>query len=163
MRALLLALVLVGLFLLATLGQKRWTERLRLSRDLALDHPVSTEADPVDEGWSLLVVGRPSGTDPLPYPEHGWASSGDVTEEPASGKPLAAEADPTPTSESVAQAAPDFVYRVQHGDTLGEICKGHYGTSRREILDTVASYNGLSTPDAIREGSLLYLPVLAGL
>ena len=65
MRALLLALVLVGLFLLAALGQERWTERLRRTRDLALEHPVSTEEAPLDEGWSLLVVGRPSGTEPL--------------------------------------------------------------------------------------------------
>jgi phage tail protein X len=160
MRALLLALVLVGLFLLAALGQERWTERLRRTRDLALEHPVSTEEAPLDEGWSLLVVGRPSGTEPLPYPEHGWASSAEVVEEEAApGKPLAAETDPTPGAKS----APDFVYRVQHGDTLGVICQGHYGTSRRELLDSVASYNGLDSPDDIREGALLYLPDLAGL
>ncbi len=163
MRALLLALVLAGLFLCAVIGQQRWTQQLLRTRDLALGHPGETAPVPPGEDWSLLIVGRPSGTDPLPYPERGWASPAVLEEESAPGNPLAGEADPDPFSQAETGVAPDFVYRIQHGDTLGAICQGHYGSARSALLESVAKHNGLSSRDAIREGSLLYLPDPAGL
>ncbi len=159
MRALLLALVLIGLFLAAKFGQERWTHRLVRERELALTHPGTLQ--PAAEGWSMLVVGRPSGSEPLPYPEHGWASPELDPDDSDAAIPLAAEADPS--SVSGEQHAPDFVYRVQQGDTLGKICQGHYGSARRTLVESIATYNGLASPDAIRQGTLLYLPDAEGL
>ena len=159
MRALLLTLVLVGLFLVAAIGQRRWTDSLLRAQDLARSEPGSAADLETPDGWSMLVVGRPSGTEPLPYPERGWATSDALPSEPAEPSPLSAETEPAETADpAVETTLPDFVYRVQDGDTLGAICAGHYGSSRRALVDSVAAYNNLSSSNAIRAGTLLYLP-----
>ena len=54
--------------------------------------------------------------------------------------------------------APDIAYEVQPRDTLGVICLEHYGTSKPKLVEAVARYNGLASPDSIRAGRVLLLP-----
>lgn len=48
-------------------------------------------------------------------------------------------------------------YIVQSGDTLSNICAVYYGSAA--YADPVASYNGLSTDDALEAGTVLLLPL----
>lgn len=160
MRALLLAACLFGTCLLAVLVQERWRARLMLERDLGRSQPAL--ASGLGEDWSTLLIGGPSGVEPLAFPEKGWASPVDSTEMAQDALPLSAEAEITgpaaEASELEREYAPDFVYRVQQKDTLGKICEQHYGTSKQSLVEAVALYNGLTSVNAIRAGALLYLP-----
>lgn len=47
-------------------------------------------------------------------------------------------------------------YRVKKGDTLGKICKQHYGSYK--YIDKLAAYNGIANIDAISIGQIIKLP-----
>ena len=181
MRALIGFLLLLSAFALAASLQESHTRSLRRQRDMRRSQPaLLTEMTGTHaEGWNLLVVGRPSGVEPLPYPELGWATGDKLAR---SLQIERAQREPTPFEDSTrllsadsgdeggtglvlpsaeeesAGLEPEFVYRIQSGDVLGEICTGHYGTARRALVQAVAEYNGLGSADDIREGDLLYLP-----
>ena len=66
MRALLGLLILAGIFALAARWQERRSGELRDERSYRYGIPAPDES--LGEGWSTLVLGRPSGADPLPAP-----------------------------------------------------------------------------------------------
>ena len=63
MRALIGLVVLGTLFVMAASWQSRMTSELR--RDRSQRYNVADDSAPGQEGWSRLVLGRPSGADPL--------------------------------------------------------------------------------------------------
>lgn len=48
------------------------------------------------------------------------------------------------------------VYRVKKGDTLGKICKQHYGSYK--YVDKLAAYNGIANIDSININLVITLP-----
>jgi hypothetical protein len=168
MRALIGLLLLLGAFVLAATLQETWTGALRRERDMRRSIPVllSSEAAPGEGDWNLLVIGRPSGVAPLPYPEQGWATNPELArtigientdlEEDLDGRGaagaalLSADAErgsylELPGTSDAEGGAPEFVYRIQSGDSLGEICSGHYGTARPSVVRAVAIPRASST------------------
>jgi len=140
--------VLAGLFLLAAIWQRSHTEALREER--AQRYGVPDSAHPRESGWSTLVLGRPSGADPLPPLEGGVAG-----EEPPPGEEPPT---PSPTPPPAEAREYDYRYEVQGGDVLGRICARHYGTSKPALVEALARYNDLESPDDIRQGDILLLP-----
>jgi hypothetical protein len=158
MRALLGLLVLGGLFLAAATWQGRTTERLRDQRSREYGVPDADNRREVRAGWSELVLGRPSGAQPLARP----ASMPGPASDPGSASEVDPNA-PKPRPEIVRveepRYAPDFEYVVRSSDVLGVICQKHYGKGRlREIVPAVAKYNDLSSADGIVAGKVLLLP-----
>lgn len=148
MRALLGILVLGGLFLAAAAWQRSHTRVLREQRRSEYGLPENVEQGRADGEWSLLVLGRPSGAPPL------VDGSGPAAPGPGEGADDGAAAADAPEPEY----APDARYEVLSGDHLGGICQRHYGTARPALVEAVARYNALASPDAIRAGSILLLP-----
>ena len=148
MRALLGILILGGLFLAAASWQRRHTQDLREQRRVQHGLPEESTRTRSEAGWSLLVVGRPSGapsllTDPGGAPE------------PTDPRPEGTAGGEDPQAPSF---APDYLYVVRQGDSLGVICQKHYGTARKSLVEAVARYNGLGSPDSVRAGATLLLP-----
>lgn len=148
MRVFLGLLVLTSLFLMAAFWQKGITQRLEAKRELEQGWSVVT-GDGQDR-WVKLVVGRPSGAEPMATPIH---LQGTPTWPPQGQDPV----DPVPTPQPV---VPDVTYVVQSGDVLGTICQERYGTAKPQVLQAVAEYNELSDPDALKLGQVLALPSL---
>ena len=150
MRILIGLMLLGSLFLLAALWQRGFTERLQDERRLR--HGVPMARDLKGEGWARLVLGRPSGEDPLPAPQA--MESAPPPSLPAQGEVAA----PPP----VPDYPPDYQYEVAPGDVLGRICQAHYQSDLPllRIVEAVAAYNHLGTEDGIRSGEVLLLPDL---
>jgi hypothetical protein len=145
MRTLLGLLILGGLFLMAAAWQRNQTKELRAQRSQRYGIPE----DPSGEkpGWDSLVLGRPSGAQPIPTAEQlgpAWESW--------TGPDDDIQGDARPPVQQ------EYRYEVQSGDVLSRICSQHYSTSRASLVKAVARYNGLSSPDAIRAGKILLLP-----
>ena len=151
MRAILGVLILGGLFLAAASWQESQTASLRAKRrsEHGIDHDSPTRRG--DGRWSTLVLGAPSGAEPLLQP--GWTAdhSPDPTASAGSG---ATEGEPLNEGE----VTPDFSYTVRSGDILGRICRDYYGSGGASLVEAVARYNGLSSPDSIRAGKPILLP-----
>ena len=139
MRALLGLLILAGIFAMAAGWQERRTAELRDQRSQRFGIPNTDET--LDGDWSTLVLGRPSG-----------AESGSHSSEPAARRTA-----PIRAAELPAYAA-DTAFTVQENQVLGVICSQHYGSARRALIEAVAAYNDLASPDDIREGQVLLLP-----
>ncbi len=148
MRVFLGLLVLTSLFLMAAFWQQGITRRLEAKRDLEQGWSVVT-ADGQDR-WVKLVVGRPSGAEPMATPIHLQSTPTWSTEE---SNPIRSEPDPPPVK-------PDVTYVVQSGDVLGTICQERYGTAKPKVLQAVAEYNELRDADALKLGQVLALPSL---
>jgi len=145
MRTFLGLLILGGLFLMAAAWQRNQTEELRAERSQR--YGIPQDPSRTEDGWDSLVLGRPSGAEPIPSAEQlepAWENWTDPDDDPGSDAP-------PPVSQ-------EYRYEVQSGDVLSRICAKHYGTSRASLVDAVAHYNGLSSPDAIRAGKILLLP-----
>jgi len=170
MRALLGLLFLGTLFVMAASWQSRTTRSQHDAR--ANQYNRSSDAS-FDEGWSNLLVGRHSGGEPIQVPEgYGDLGAGGqvVGNMPGGGRgaaPLtrpggdrpAPGSSPGPSpGPSTPRIPPDRVYVVQNGDVLGSICQKHYERPPHQLVDLVAEYNDLSSPNAIREGLELRLP-----
>ena len=54
----------------------------------------------------------------------------------------------------------DRTYTVKCGDTMDCIVRVQYGSESRELVDKLATYNGLCDPNRISVGQILYLPSL---
>ncbi len=52
----------------------------------------------------------------------------------------------------------DTAYIVKSGDTLDCITRVQYGTSAREYVDKLATYNGLGDPNEIYVNQVIYIP-----
>lgn len=140
MRVLLGLALLLSLFAMAASWQGRWTDGLRRARDT--EHGAPRQAAASEAGWTTLVVGLPSGAEPVAPVE---------IDEPTQG------ATP-PEPDGPVGFVGDFEYVVRSGDVLGRICNAHYSTAAREVVAAVAAYNGLTSPDQIRVGQVLSLP-----
>ncbi len=145
MRTLLGLLILGGLFLMAATWQRNQTEELRAQRSQRYGIPQDPAGQ--EPGWDTLVLGRPSGAEPIPSPAplgrawENWTDTGDDTQ-----------------GDERLIVSQEYRYEVQSGDVLSRICARHYGTSRASLVNAVAHYNGLGSPDAIRAGKILLLP-----
>ncbi|MEO0649157.1 MAG: LysM domain-containing protein [Planctomycetota bacterium] len=64
----------------------------------------------------------------------------------------------TDTTPPTSTALPDFEHTVRNGQTLSEICAGHYGTAAPGLVQALATYNGLRNPDELRAGVPIALP-----
>ena len=150
MRALIGLLVLGSLFVMAASWQNRTTSQLRDRRAQRYGIPSDSIASP--EGWSRLVLGRPSGAEPLALPEL-----------PPDFRPVdddsgARTAQELPSPNPMLIPA-DFSYTVKSNDVLGTICQKHYDVRPlARVVRAVATYNDLSSQDAIRSGDVILLP-----
>jgi len=141
MRTLLPLLVLGTLLILA--GE--WQSRNRTA-PLAPDEARASDAGTADGDWDLLVLGRPSGAEPLrrreaPPPP---GLDGDARERPQP------PAQPVPS---------DTRYVVRPNDALGLICQTHYDVRPlSSVIKAVAEYNDLDSVDSIQSGDVLLLP-----
>ena len=140
MRALAGVLLLAALFAMAAGWQRRTAERLRRQRTSEHGGPALLAEH--EAGWSRLVLGRPSGADPI------------RVEPGPRGQAVAAS-----TARPAAADVPsEFEYTVRSGDVLGRICRDVYRSARPGVVDALARYNGLADADALRVGQVLRLP-----
>jgi nucleoid-associated protein YgaU len=156
------ALCLLGLFALAAVWQTRWRADLRAEHESAwhIDEPAAPEEPPpgafgpvepdarqpapAGDGWSRVIVGRPSGVEPLLPIE----------------APQLPRAAPREGRDAALGAAR---HEVQRGESLSVICQRHYGSARPSLVRALASYNGLADPDDLRAGRVLELPPVEAL
>ena len=149
MRALIGLVVLGTLFVMAASWQSRMTSELR--KDRSQRYNVADDSASGQEGWSRLILGRPSGVDPLLIPE----PQGPAVSFPPQLTPPPAAPDPAPAP----RFRPDRVHRVRANEVLGKICQEHYDVRPLDaVVEAVATYNELASPDDIREGQELLLP-----
>lgn len=164
MRLLLGGLLLLALFAGAALWQSRWTAAARSSRDLA------RQADGDTGGWSKVIVGRPSGDEPVGgaaevlegEPANGSMDAADPGAVPANRAEVDAKiATPAPREAAAGtQATGATRHVVRKGETLSDIARSRYGTARREVVDALARHNRLADANALREGQEILLPSL---
>ena len=151
MRLLLGLLILGGLFLVAA----NWQENLRSSvlKTRRLERGIPSHVDTTvngEDGWATLVLGAPSGAKSI-RPKNAAPPESIIqgpTPEPVTPQPL------PPTIQ------PDQERRIAPDDSLSRICEQHYGTSRPRLVQALALYNSLSSPNQIRVGATLLLPDL---
>ena len=132
------------LWLLAALLLAGFALALALLRRDAPAPVAPAEADP---GWGSVVLGAPSGVEPY--------SPGTQPSAPAPA-PTPAPILPAPTP----PLAHEFELTVSPGQSLSAICKEHYGSASVALVEALARFNGLKTPDAVRAGEKLRLPPL---
>ncbi|MEZ5973860.1 MAG: hypothetical protein R3F17_10225 [Planctomycetota bacterium] len=152
MRIFLGLFVLLSLFLMAAFWHKGTTRRLQ--QQMEFEQGISVQATAGEDRWARLVLGRPSGAEPLAVPAH---LAGQQPIAPAPDAPLP---QPGPEPEPVPAATPDFAYIVQPGDVLGTICQKHYGTAKPRVIRAVAMYNDLADENGLRQGQKLALPAI---
>ncbi|MFT5287729.1 MAG: LysM repeat protein [Planctomycetota bacterium] len=139
---------------------------------------VAAEKRSFRPGWGEVIVGAPSGVEPIhveieailipadarrltPPPGRRGAQQ-PLDEELA--RELDIEADEYGAPESELQQAPrDWELEVRSGDVLSSIVRKHYGRVSPDLDQKLAEYNGLSSPDKLKVGQTLYLPTEARL
>lgn len=180
MRALIGLLVLGCLFVMAASWQNRTTAELQSRRNLRYAAPADAVGSDT-AGWSRLILGRPSGAEALPVPEEvvgaqaPWpdgrtaAELGEAGVERVDFEPVGG-AGSSPGSDGDLRAvgiestvasryARDFEYVVRANDSLSVICQKHYEERPLlKLVEAVALYNDLKSPDSIREGHTILLP-----
>ncbi len=150
MRVFLGIAVLGSLFLMAAFWQKGISRRLQQKR--TYEQGSTYMNDRGEDRWVKLVLGRPSGEEPLPAPVQ--LDPGPMI------RPEDRPVEPGPEPEPAPNFEPDVKYVVQPGDVLGTICVDRYGTAKQRVLDAVAVYNDLKNPDNLKRGQTLVLPEL---
>jgi nucleoid-associated protein YgaU len=154
MKAVTLLLCFAAAFGLAGLWQSRRLTRLEHERALAFrvqeGELGATPSGLLEAGTGVVVVGRPSGTEPIAA-----APTPSVEEAP----PVLPESEP-PAPASVVEPQPlaDFELAVQPGQTLSSIVREHYGSSSQSLVRALATYNGLNDENALEIGRKLKLP-----
>ncbi|MBI5435479.1 MAG: LysM peptidoglycan-binding domain-containing protein [Planctomycetes bacterium] len=155
MRIVILLLALVCAFGAAALWQQGRVadhkERQNEARRIAAGQAAKTEVGVMPDGWGVVLVGKPAGDEPAVEPRAD--SSGPITE-PGPGAPTP----PTPRPRADPAEPADFELVVQPGASLSKLAAAHYGTSKKELVDALAHYNGLSSADALQAGQKLRLP-----
>ncbi len=147
MRTLIPLLILGALLILAGEWQSRNSGALRRPETDVTESARTPEsgANATGEGWDLLVLGRPSGADPLRRPES--VLTPDTVQQPLPSPP---QPRPVPS---------DTRYVVQPNDALGLICQTHYEVRPlSSVVEAVADYNDLKSVHAIKSGDILLLP-----
>ncbi|MCC6406173.1 MAG: LysM peptidoglycan-binding domain-containing protein [Planctomycetes bacterium] len=153
MRIVILLLALVCAFGLAALWQQgriaTLKERQDEARRIAAGQAAKTEVGVVPDGWGVVLVGKPAGDAAAAEPPRA-DTSGPITE-PGPGT--------QPQQEPQEPAEPaDFELVVQPGASLSKLAAAHYGTSKKELVDALARYNGLASANALQAGQTLKLP-----
>lgn len=163
MRTIVGLLLLLGLCAAAWQWQTRWSDGVRAERETLRNTPSGLRER--EESWGELVIGRPSGAEPLELegvdvpddpddPEIGGGGELPFLRPPAPGPE---GDDPAPAPAPIPVDAP-FEYVVPRGRVLSKICEEFYGSGRPPIPDRVAEFNGMASPDDLREGQTLQLP-----
>lgn len=156
MRTIVGLLLLLGLCAGAWQWQTRWSDGVRAERETLRNTPSGLRER--EESWGEVVIGRPSGAPPadieIPL---------DVdVEPPESDLPFLFEDEEEDIPRNVPPPPPvreqDFDYVVPGGRVLSKICEEFYGSGRPPIPERVAEYNGMPSPDALREGQTIKLP-----
>ena len=158
MRTLIGLTILGTLFLLAAFWQEFETSdaRDRRRHEFGVETEIQAKVPP-GEGWTTLVLGSPSralsrlpdrdaheiDTDDF-EPEFRFTGPADEVDEP----PF----EPDPIDSDIT------VHRVKSGEYLGGICNDHYGTSKPGLVNAVAAFNGLSSPNALKADTNIQLP-----
>lgn len=155
MRAAIWIAVLVAAFVLAWQLQDRWANARRAERDAAYSRITPDDAR-TPEGFGRVVVGAPSGADPILGQQPPSVVSGGGTG--ASSKDAGADSAKSPGPGSGSSTPSRHV--VRKGESLSKICAAFYGTARKDVVDAVARANGLTNAGAIREGQTLVMPTL---
>lgn len=154
MRTLILLLVLASGFGLAALWQSWHVDELRAQQrrawELADGEFAETESGRLEEGWAAVVVGTPSGAEPVPL---------ETESEPAlEAALLELELEDQLAPPTEAPVLGDFEMEVQPGQTLSGIAHAHYGTAPTALVQALADYNGIGDPNALRAGAWVLLP-----
>lgn len=176
MRLLLGFLLLLTLFAGALAWQKRFGASARVNATgpavLAPDAsaaaevaPSATEpppaARPYASDWGRVIVGRPSGAQPVEAPkvEH-MPSDARAANAPAraASPSVHAPAPQIPSRNGATPPARAFELTVQAGQSLSSICQAHYHSARPALVNALARYNKLADPARLRAGQKLRLP-----
>jgi hypothetical protein len=167
-------LSLLAAFAAAALWQSRWHAEAEAQREaLRAGAPSSIEIAPQGEapGWGRVIIGRPSGVDPVERGVLAAESRGDASSPPrvapdtkmpnrappAALPPVSA---PPPLVPLQRAGATESKIVVAPGQSLSTICQSRYGTSRPEVVQALARYNGLKDVNALRAGDTLLVPPL---
>lgn len=157
MRTLIGLSILGTLFLLAAFWQEFETSdaRDRRRHEFGVEHE-SEATLPGGEGWTTLVLGSPSRAlsrrpDPDARDPHPDDFAPDRFDDDASD-PDDVPPDPDPIDSDIT------LHHVKSGEFLGGICSKHYGTSKPSVVNAVAAFNGLSSPNALRADTTIQLP-----
>jgi hypothetical protein len=143
-------LCLIALCGLAWYAQAWWADSVRAERERLRAAPKDLQER--EQSWGRMLVGRPSGADPIELPEFEPAGGGAQPQTPFLQMP-AQEPDATE------QPAPTvFEYVVPEGRVLSRICEDFYNSGRSPIPERVAEYNDMRSPDELRAGQKLLLP-----
>jgi len=143
-------LLLFGLVAAAAWATALWRVRARershaLTVELAPDAPGSP---------ARVLIGAPSGAEPLGGPQPPRSVPSRIFEDHA----------PIPERSTPPPAPKIFELEVRGGSTLSKICQDFYTQSDRpplsEVVDKVAGWNELASPDDLRVGQTLQLPPL---
>ncbi len=171
MRAALGVLFLVLLCVAATLVQERWIDGVR-DRLPGLQLPAQSEVRAAERqnlhqsGWARLVVGRPSGADPIVLPhleapvytEYSDAELESSSQQPRRAMISGGEARFEPEFTEENPRPSDFEITLDASSTLSEVCVRFYGSGSPKLYQRLAEYNGLPNPNAIRSGQKLFVP-----
>ena len=142
MRTLLPLLVLGTLLILAGEWQSRNRTAPRVPGEEGRQDMGAAE---MGGDWDLLVLGRPSGAEPLRRPE--------------APPPAPYGTGDSPTQPPARPVSSDTRYVVQPNDALGLICQSHYDVRPlSSVIKAVAEYNDLDSVDSIKSGDVLLLP-----
>lgn len=161
MKLVLGSLLLLALFALASVWQRNWMREVRAEReqlrgDTAAD-AIDARPDWARPDWGRVIIGRPSGAEPVESVRRDALVAPNPTSRPASdalksSSPPASETAKPPVQER------EFKLVVQHGQSLSTICQSHYKSGRHELIEALARYNKLADVNALKEGQTLSLP-----
>jgi nucleoid-associated protein YgaU len=163
-RSLILILAIAIAFGAAAAWQSRRVEALKAQRAhaeaIARGRLAETPSGDVSAGWAVVTVGRPSG-----MLDEGQNAAQEVvaapiadTVQPDTGEPESPIADsPVPPGDDGRRT---WELTVTEGQSLSKIAAAHYGSAARELLEALARYNALASPDELRVGQRLELPPL---
>lgn len=157
MRAAIWIALLVAAFVLAWQLEDRWSDAHRAERDAAYSR-ITADESALPEGFGRVVVGAPSGADPILGQQPPDVGSGTRTGMDATSTNVGAE--PARSASPPSNPAGLRRHVVRKGESLSKICAAFYGTARKDVVDAVARANGLTNSGAIREGQALVLPTL---
>jgi LysM repeat protein len=105
-------------------------------------------------GTGVVVIGRPSGAEPIGGGANDEPAATPVVQTPQQPEEQAA---PQPAPEQPAPLA-DFELSVEQGQTLSSIAREHYGSASPALVRALAAYNGLADGNALPIGQKLKLP-----
>jgi len=161
-RALLVVLLIFAAFGAALVWQSGTMDRLlsehaerRGVRAGGTDDPTRA---PLPAGWGVVVLGDPSGAEPV-EPVHARGAARALPKSVRPGELLASPAEAARAwQELEARALADYEITVRAGMTLSQLARAHYGEASTAIVEALAHYNGLDSPDALEAGTTLRLP-----